>query len=56
MVFDPSDVEIDKSLFEPQDWSSSVYGSDLREEVLPGVPEARGQGFVMTAYVDSDHA
>ena len=55
MVFDPSDIEIDESKFVKQDWSSSVYGTDLKEELPSNIPEARGQGFTMTAYVDSDH-
>ncbi len=56
MVFDPSDVAIDLTKFEKQDWSSSVYGTDLKEELPSNMPESRGQGFTMTAYVDSDHA
>ena len=56
MVFDPSEPTIDKSQFEREDWSSTVYGSDLTEDLPPHMPEARGQGFVISAYVDSDHA
>ena len=56
MVFDPSEPEVDRSLFERQDWSSTVYGNDLKEELPGNMPQPRGQGFTMSAYVDSDHA
>jgi hypothetical protein len=56
MVFDPSEPEVDNSLFERQDWSATVYGNDLQEEMPGNMPQSRGQGFTMTAYVDSDHA
>lgn len=56
MVFDPSEPEVDRSLFERQDWSSTAYGNDLKEELPGNMPQPRGQGFTMTAYVDSDHA
>ena len=56
MVFDPSEPEIDRSIFEKQDWSATVYGADLKEELPPNMPEQRGQGLTTSAYVDSDHA
>ena len=56
MVFDPSEPVIDRSLFVRQDWSATVYGNNLKEELPANMPESRGQGFVMSAYVDSDHA
>ena len=56
MVFDPSETDIDRSLFERQDWSATVYGGDLKEEMPSNVPQCRGQGVTMNAYVDSDHA
>ena len=56
MVFDPSEPVIDKSLFVRQDWSANVYGNNLKEELSANMPESSGQGFVMSAYVDSDHA
>ena len=56
MVFDPSEPEIDRSLFERQDWSATVYGSNVKEELPPNMPQCRGQGFTMSAYVGSDHA
>ena len=56
MVFDPSEPEIDRSLFVRQDWSATVYGDSLKGELPANMPESRGQGFIMSAYVDSDHA
>jgi hypothetical protein len=55
MVFDPTEPDIDESIFEGQDWSDSVYGECV--EALPkNAPEPRGSGFKIKAYVDSDHA
>ena len=59
MVFDPSEVEFDRSDFERKDWSYSIYNSsdtDLKEQLPPGMPTPRGRGFCMRVYVDSDHA
>ena len=56
LVFDPSDPDIDKSLFERKDWSSSEFGLVGKEEIPANAPEARGQGFTMSGYVDADHA
>lgn len=56
MVFDPSDPAVDEKQFERKDWTSSEFGLDLKEEVPSNMPEPRGQGFVMRAYVDADHA
>ena len=56
LVFDPSDPDIDKSLFERKDWTSSEFGLAGEEEIPANAPEARGQGFTMSGYVDADHA
>ena len=57
MVFDPSDPVIDESSFEVKDWTSSEFGHVQGAEELPSnVPVPRGQGFVMRANVDADHA
>ena len=59
MVFDPSEPTIDEELFVKQDWTNSVYATDDTDlkEALPGnMPEARGIGLTMRAYVDADHA
>ena len=56
MVFDPSHPHIDENEFPDKDWSTSEFGSDLKE-ILPGnMPEPRGQGMVMRCFVDADHA
>ena len=55
MVLDPTEPEINESLFQREDWSASVYGK-CRETLPPNSPQVRGQGFRMRAYVDSDHA
>ena len=56
MIFDPSDPMIDPSQFERQDWSSAGYDVEKEDKVPSNAPSPRGQGFTMTAYVDSDHA
>jgi hypothetical protein len=57
MVFDPSDPVIDESSFELKYWTSSEFGHIQGKEELPAnMPEPRGQGFVMRAKVDADHA
>lgn len=39
-----------------QDWSHCAYGSELKEEIPRDMPKKRGLGFIVTAFVDSDHA
>ena len=56
LVLDPSPPNIDLSLFPRQDWEATEFGNDLEEELPENRPEERGFGFVMTAYVDADHA
>ena len=57
LVFDPSDPDLDYSLFERKDWSSSEFGHvEGKEELPPNMPQPRGLGFVMSAKVDADHA
>ena len=57
MVFDPTPVEFDRSIFAKQDWSFSQYGcEDMKEELPDGMPESRGQPMTMRVFVDSDHA
>ena len=39
------------------DWTSSEFGAVQRKEEIPSnMPEPRGQGFIMRAKVDADHA
>ncbi len=57
MVFDPSDPVIGDARFERKDWTSSEFGHiDGEEELPPRMPQPRGQGFIMRAKVDADHA
>jgi hypothetical protein len=56
MVFDPSEPVIDPSIFERKDWTTSESGLELDEELPYNMPEARGFGFTMRAFVDADHA
>ena len=59
MVFDPSQVEFNKSLLPKKYWGDSIYAqaaSDSQEELPPDMPKPRGKGMDMRVYVDSDHA
>ena len=56
MVFGPSYPEIDQNQFERQAWSHTVYGDSLTEDLPPNIPDPRGLIFVLSTYVDSDHA
>ena len=57
MVYDPSDPVIDEVAFELMDWTSSEFGHvQGKEERPPNMPESGGQGFVINAKVDADHA
>jgi len=55
MVFDPTVPEIDYSSFQDHDWSATAYG-DCKEDKPSNAPLPRGLGFIMRAFVDSDHA
>ena len=55
MVLDPTRSLIHKEDFPIQDWSHTTY-SEFKEPVPPNAPEARVSGFVITVYVDADHA
>ena len=56
MVFDPSNPVIDMCDFQEKDWSTSVFGSDLKDLIPPNKPEPRGEGMTMRCFVDADHA
>lgn len=56
MVFDPTYPAIDESKFKREDWSSTMYEYEKGEELPPNMPEPRGNGFIMRAFVDADHA
>ena len=55
MIFDPSEPNIDDNQFEKQNWNSSVY-QDAKEIIPNDVPQSRGFGFKIRAFVDSDHS
>ena len=43
--------------FEQRDWTSSEFGTvQGKEQIPPNMAEPRGQGFIMPAKVDADHA
>jgi hypothetical protein len=57
IVYDPTEPNIDESLFEAKDWASSEFGHlDGKEELPPNQPQPRGFGFTIRAKVDADHA
>ena len=56
MVYDPSEPVIDMSIFERADWTATEFSQELTELIPDGMPEPRGLGFVMRAFVDADHA
>ena len=55
MVFDPTVPDINDTLFQREEWSATAY-STKREEIPGNMPTPRGVGFLMRAFVDSDHA
>ena len=55
MVFDPTEPDIDETKFKKEDWSATPYGP-CSEELPINAPEPLGIGFIMRAFVDSDHA
>jgi hypothetical protein len=57
LVYDPTEPNIDESLFEAKDWASSEFGHlNGKEELPPNQPQPRGIGFTISAKVDADHA
>jgi hypothetical protein len=57
IVYDPSDPCIVESAFELKDWTLSEFGHlQGKEELPPNMLEPQGQGFVISAKVDADHA
>ena len=48
---------MEHDVFEQRDWTSSEFGTvQGKEEIPPNMPEPRGQGFIMHAKADADHA
>ncbi len=57
MVFDPTPILPDKSLFECEDWSYSPYGYEsLKDKLSSNMPESHGQSMTMRVFVDADDA
>ena len=56
LVFDPTIPHVEESDFERRDWSTSEMDRVGEEVLPPNMPESRGMGFVMRAFVDADHA
>ena len=57
MVFDPSDPVIDESKYQRRNWTSSEFGHlPAVRQVPPNMPQPRGQGFIVRAKVDANHA
>ena len=55
MVFDPFVPNFDADKFHRQYWSQTVYG-DAPTYRPPNMTKPRGQGLIVSAHVDSDHA
>ena len=54
-VFNPIDPKVGDDEFPKHDWSHTPY-SDYTNEIPKNTPSAKGMGFKMVAFVDSDHA
>ena len=57
LVFDPTPPVINKADFPDEDWSHTVYSTATEPTTdINDIPEPRGMGFTIRAYVDADHA
>ena len=57
MVYDPTEPVIDERAFKKADWTySSILERDRKEVLPPNMPKPRGKGFVISCFVDADHA
>ena len=56
MVFGPTYPDINMDDFLRQTWSASEFSTVKKDKAPTNAPQPRGLGFVMTAYVDADHA
>ena len=54
LVFDPTHLPMDPNQFERKDWR--IFYGNVTEELPPAAPPSKGKGFIITAYVDVDHA
>ena len=55
MVFDPSGPDFNADRTQRQYWSHNMY-DDAPPDQPTNMPKPLGQGFIASAYVDSDHA
>ena len=55
MVFDRTEPEIDESKFQREDWTANLYGA-YKKDVPLNASKPLGIGFIIRAFVDSDHA
>ena len=57
LVYGPSDPVVDENDSKRRDWASSEFGHvEGKEEFPVNTPLPRGNGFIMRAKVDADHA
>lgn len=62
LVFDPCQPDWWKDrgeMFPKKDWKGTPYPQEqdyLKEELPDNAPEPRGNGMIVSAFVDSDHA
>jgi len=57
LCFDPTYPDIDHDTYEKRDWTTSEFGHvQGQEELPPNMPQPRGAGFIIQAFVDADHA
>ena len=55
LVLDPTILDIDDQEFPLEDWSHTPFGH-AKETLPPNAPKPYGIGFIVRAFVDSDHA
>ena len=56
MIFDAFVPQVDKEMFEHQDWKATELAEDITEALPLNTPEPKGMGFLMMTYVDADQA
>ena len=55
MVFDYSGSELNQSVFQDENWTSTPYG-ECKEVIHKNTPKPRELGFTYRASINSDHA
>jgi hypothetical protein len=56
LVFDDADVELAPNTFRAVDWSDIYNMEEMKEELPPDMPKARGRAVTITCFVDANHA